>query len=113
MRKGFFSVAIGSLLGGIAFCVSAQISTNQLRDVSLPPMPPSPVEDFRRWLLQTPEQRTLSLASKTPGQRKYLLSKLTEYQSLSPEQREARLQVLDLRWYFATAHGNDPSPTDG
>jgi len=100
MRKVSLSVAAGGFLGGIALCVSAQVSTNRVRDISLPPLPPSPVEDFRRWLVQTPEQRTTSLASKTPEQRRYLLSKLTEYQALSLEQREAKLQVLDLRWYL-------------
>lgn len=63
-------------------------------------MPPSPVEDFRRWLLQTPSQQASSLASRTAEQRSYLIAKLREYGALTASERETRLQALELAWYL-------------
>ncbi len=103
MRKIYLNVLLSSFLASVALGVSGQIASNQGPVVALPPVPPippSPIDDFRRWLLQTPGERAASLASKTQEQRTYLLSKLAEYQALSPAERDAKLQLLELRWYL-------------
>ena len=100
MRKRYLNFLLGALLGGLSFCFAAEIASNQVADKSMPPMPPSPIEDFRRWLLQTPSQQMASLASRTPEQRSYLIAKLREYSALTVSEREAKLQALDLTWYL-------------
>ncbi len=60
----------------------------------------SPVLFFRR-LLPLPEaEREKQLAAKPEWQRKVLRDKLEEYALLPAEEREARLQVLQLRFYL-------------
>lgn len=73
----------------------------------VPPAPPSagsPVAEFRRLLALSPSQREAELAA-MPAERQKLAealrSKLGEYGALPAGEREARLRVLDLRWYLA------------
>ena len=48
----------------------------------------------------TPSERAKALAARPAENRKQILAKVREYQSLSPTQRELRLQVTELRWYL-------------
>jgi hypothetical protein len=67
-----------------------------------PPLPPpvSPVAMFRMLLATNAEGRDQWLAKRTPEQREIALAKINEYASLSPDEREKRLQTLELRWYL-------------
>lgn len=60
----------------------------------------SPVEAFRELLTMPRAERAQFLASKTPEARKSIMAKLREYESLSPDKRELRLQVTELRWFL-------------
>jgi len=64
------------------------------------PVGKSPVDVFRELLVQTPGERAEFLAKRTPESRKLIQAKLHEYESLTPEERELRLQVTELRWYL-------------
>lgn len=66
----------------------------------LPPPVPSPVAVFRELLAQTPAERLRSLSNRPPEVRQRLLVKVQEYQRLTPEDRELRLRVTELRWYL-------------
>jgi hypothetical protein len=66
----------------------------------LPPLPPSPVATFRMLLETNETGRNQWLALHKPAQRQYLESKVAEYTALAPEERTARLQSLQLRWYL-------------
>ena len=66
----------------------------------LPPPPKSPVEIFRHWLSLSPPEREQALAGKSQNQRKYFQAKLGQYDSLSAEERETRLQSMQLHWYL-------------
>lgn len=67
---------------------------------ALPPLPPSPIEPFRRWLNMPPEEREKHLADYPEANQKILRAKLEYYEDLAPEERERRLAMLDLRYYL-------------
>ena len=69
------------------------------RSVPAPPLPPVAL-DFRQLLAMTPAEREKTLAARSPQDRQLLEAKLKEYDSLSPEEREARLKSLQLRLYL-------------
>jgi hypothetical protein len=48
----------------------------------------------------SPEEQEDWLTNRPPEVRKQMLAKVREYESLSPEQRELRLRVTELRWYL-------------
>ena len=64
-----------------------------------PPAPPavSPVDFFRQLLAAGPSERGQILSRRPEAKRKYLETKLEEYDSLSAGERERRLQLLELR----------------
>ena len=73
---------------------------------TVPQLPPaagslrSPVELFRELLAMNPGERNQALSNRPPENRKLILAKVREYESLDPNQRELRLQATDLRWYL-------------
>ncbi len=66
----------------------------------LPPLPTSPVTTFRMLLATNEAGRNQWLALHKPAQRQYLESKIAEFSALTPDERNARLQALQLRWYL-------------
>ena len=66
----------------------------------LPPLPASPVTNFRMLLATNETGRSQWLALHKPAQRQYLESKIAEFSALTAEERTARLQALQLRWYL-------------
>lgn len=60
----------------------------------------SPVEYFRELLAMTPAEREKALASESPEKKALLTSKIAEYKAMSPEERELRLRMTQLRWYL-------------
>lgn len=62
--------------------------------------PESPILYFRRLLALSEAARERELASRPESQRKVLREKLVEYTLLPPDERDARLQVLQLRYYL-------------
>ena len=67
-----------------------------------PPLFPgkSPVTLFRELLAVSTVERNRLLADRLPENRKRILAKVREYESLKPDVRELRLQVTELRWYL-------------
>lgn len=65
-----------------------------------PPVVKPPVDLFRSLLAMSPGDRTEFLARHTPEAQKLILAKVREYESLTPDQRELRLRVTELRWYL-------------
>jgi hypothetical protein len=63
-----------------------------------PPLPGTKTEadTFRELLSMSPAQRAQALQGRTDAQRKYLEASLREYEALEPEEREARLQQIEL-----------------
>lgn len=87
---------------GLACLTAAQAQANRN---PAPPMPPapvmkSPVDSFRALLVLPSAERREQLASRPPEVRQKILAKIQEYQVLSPEERELRLKVTELRWYL-------------
>jgi hypothetical protein len=60
----------------------------------------SPVTFFRQLLATDDNERTRVLAGKSEAQRKLILAKVDEYEALTPEERELRLRMLELRYYL-------------
>ena len=65
----------------------------------LPPVK-SPVDFFRELLAMDVGEREERLAGRAPTDRKAILGKLLEYESLTPEERELRLSTTQLHWYM-------------
>jgi hypothetical protein len=78
-----------------------------------PPVPPAgtatPIDFFRQLLAANAELRTKLLAGKTPHQRQVLENSLRSYDALPPEQREARLRIMELRYRLTTLLRLPPS----
>jgi hypothetical protein len=69
----------------------------------LPPLPPggrSPITFFRELLAMDQAERGLALSIYTPGRQAQILAKVSEYESLGPDDRELRLRVTELCWYL-------------
>jgi hypothetical protein len=58
------------------------------------------VDSFRELLLMPAAEQQKLLAVRPPEVRKRIMEKIAEYQSLTPEERESRLQATELRWYL-------------
>src|SRR5712692_5915012 len=97
-----FSALLAGALGapslfGQGLPASGQKGTNAVR--MLPPPLPMPI-NFRQLLAMSPAERETVLATRSPGQRQTLQTKLREYEALPPLQRESRLCTLQLRLYL-------------
>jgi hypothetical protein len=66
-----------------------------------PPMPPSPIAQFRAWLTNSPEALKVALARRSDESRQAIEKKIEEYKTLSPEERERRLTATELQWYVS------------
>jgi len=59
-----------------------------------------PIEFFRELLAMNRDARKRLLASRPAESQKLITAKLAEYEALSPDQRELRLRVTELRYYL-------------
>jgi hypothetical protein len=66
----------------------------------IPPLPQSPVNNFRQLLAMTPKERENNLTNRAPEVRARILAKVREYLALGPDERELRLRATELRWYL-------------
>src|SRR5690348_289355 len=97
-------VACGFALVQFIGIFHAKAQTNsaaQLKSSVAPPplpVPKPPIQYFRELLALPSHDRDRLLAEKTPEQRKVLLEKIHEYESMDPDRRELTLKVTELRW---------------
>ena len=68
--------------------------------VPIPPLPPSPIQDFRNWLKMTEAERDTVLKTYPAEKEAVLRRKIDAYASMPEDQRERRLTMLELRWYL-------------
>jgi hypothetical protein len=68
--------------------------------IQMPPLPPSPIDQFRQWLKVPVGEREQALAEYPESKRAILREKLRLYEAMPAEQRERRLKMLELRWYL-------------
>lgn len=64
-----------------------------------PPLPPSPIAEFRGWLKQSPEERRVALSKRSEKARQILEQKIEEYSALPQAERDRRLNATELQWY--------------
>src|SRR4051812_30770164 len=112
-----FAIWLGMGLVGCQFLggrAPAQEGTNDLKskqesgrkskvDARIPPVPEParpPVQFFRELLAMIPWERSQALTNRTLEDRRAILAKVREYQSLKPDQRELRLEATELSWYM-------------
>jgi uncharacterized protein DUF3106 len=74
-----------------------------------PPLSSTPVDSFRQLLAAKPEERAQLLAAKRPEARRVLENSLRTYDALPPDEREARLRALELRFRLASLLRMAPS----
>jgi uncharacterized protein DUF3106 len=86
-----------SFPAGQGAAIAGQQSTPEMP--ALPPAPPPPI-DFRKLLAMNSSDREKILASRTEQQRQVVLSKIGEFESLSPKDREARLCAVQLQLHL-------------
>jgi hypothetical protein len=73
----------------------------------------SPVTYFRKLLSMSPEELNDYLAKRPPQTRERILSKVHEYEMLSPDERELRLRATELRWYLMPLLQMNPASRNG
>jgi len=68
-----------------------------------PALPPrqAPTAVFRELLAASPTERERQLASRSPSARHLIESKLREFETLPPGQRELRLRVAELQYFLS------------
>lgn len=64
-----------------------------------PPLPPSPIAEFRGWL-NSPEQRKIALAKRSPETRAAIQKKIDAYLAMPPSEREMKLTATEFQWYL-------------
>ena len=72
----------------------------QLPSTVMPPVPPSPIDYFRKLIEASPAERGKLLEGKPADHRLILTNSLRAYLELSATEREARLRTLDVRFYL-------------
>jgi len=88
---------------------AAERAVQPPRPVVMPPLPPSPVDQFRQWLRMDSAARETALAAWPSEKRVVLREKLRAYDGLTTEQQERRLQMLELRWYLLPLMNSAPA----
>lgn len=68
----------------------------------------NPMDDFRRLLAMSKEERENELADKPEGFRTMLQDKLKEYDALTPEEQELRIRSTELRFDLMSLLGASP-----
>lgn len=79
-----------------------------------PPMPPSPVGEFRRWLTNSTE-RKIALAKRSEKSRRVLEQKIEEYSAMPEVERNRRLEAMEsmqVRSYIAPLMSTAPEHRD-
>lgn len=98
MKRALFQLCF---LGLALSCASAQPPLpSATGTLPYPPLPSSPVAIFRMLLATNETGRSQWIAKWKPAQREYLEGKIAEFTKLSADERETRLQTLQLRWYL-------------
>lgn len=90
-------LTLSLILCCVAAAQSAPIPPAAITAPALPPLPPNPVETFRKILAMRPLEREKFLATLKPENRQVVELKLDEYRKLSTAEREARLRALQVR----------------
>jgi hypothetical protein len=80
--------------------VSVFAATNRVSITPPAPTLRSPVDSFRVLLALPTGERKQYLTNRTVEVQKRLVEKIREYKALTPEERELRLTVTELRWYL-------------
>src|SRR5688572_22703001 len=94
-----FSVATsGTSLAQPAIPAPAGALSPVPRPIPMPPIPPSPIQQFRDWLKLPEAEREAALAEYSEEKRVVLRRKIQEYAAMPLDQRERRLQMIELRW---------------
>jgi hypothetical protein len=113
--KSILTVLVFTALPMIAWAV--QVSSTEAaatvlnatgNTTTIPQWRPNPVDFFRDLLVRTPGEREQMLAAKPEVQRRRLLKKVQEYEAMSLQDRELRLQATRLRWQLLTILQQDP-----
>ncbi len=98
MVLGAWGMMLGAPLFGAPAVPSVSLPTGP---TALLPFPTNtPVTFFRQLLAMSPEQQEVRLASRSPANRVVIERKLTEYQSLPVEERDARLRAMEFHHYM-------------
>ena len=71
-----------------------------VRTAPIPPLSPSPIDLFRRLLATNAIGRDQFMFGKSVALRQYLESRIREFEVMPAEERNAKLQALELRWYM-------------
>lgn len=88
------------MLSLVLCCVAAsKAQTNPPAPITAPtpPLPPTPVDTFRRILTMSAQEREKFLSTLSVEKRQIVQFKLDEYQGLPAQQREERLRALQTR----------------
>ena len=88
--------------------MSAIAAPNPPLPQMMPPIPPSPIQEFRNWLKMSEAGRETELQKYSAEKQVVLRQKIQAYAAMPLEQRERRLKMLELRWYLRPLMGVAP-----
>jgi hypothetical protein len=99
MRVTFFTISLVGILTSAPQCLRA---AEKAMVAPVPPAPPTSnlatrVDFFRKLVNMTPQERAVALGLRNEGEKRVIYSRLEEFDQLSPEERELRLQRMKLR----------------
>lgn len=104
--RHFFWLSCCTLGSGLVFGQPVPDGKNEVQqparlDAAKPATPPiPPVDYFRQLLAMSPAEQERALANAPEEKRKRLESKVQEYQKLPREERDSRLQLVQLHLYL-------------
>jgi hypothetical protein len=102
------------LLLALAASIAAPAFGPVLAADVLPPLPPSPIGEFRQWLTNS-AARQVALAKRSEKSRRTLEQKLEEYNSMPDEERNRRLdsmESMEIRFYLRPMMEQAPEQRD-
>jgi len=99
MTAPFSTLLMAALLTG-SIVTRAADAPSELPAALRPPIPPSPIEEFRRWLKMSDDDRNQVIATYSPAKQEILKRKIQAYAAMPEAERDARLHALELRWYL-------------
>lgn len=97
-------LAVGFALYSSPGQAASAVNSSIIQPLAPPPVPvvASPLNYFRQLLAMSPSERDTALANRPAEDKQVLLEKIHEFEVLTPEEREARLQALQHQLDFRT-----------
>lgn len=107
-RLAVWVLGTALLAAGGAWSAETEVDS-RTNAASGPPWPPNPIQIFRQLLATPPEAREQAIQGRSQPHQRYLRERLAEFDALPTAEREARLRLMEFRYYLLPLMRADPS----